>query len=165
MKITAQEEYGLRCLLQLAQAKAEEGLTVGEIARREGLSPAYVEKLLRLLGKAGLIHSVRGINGGYLLSRKPGEIRLGAVVQALGKVLTTQGICNRFTGNRASCIHIDNCCIRSAWATLTQAIENFLDETSLSDLTGTEVKSRQMFQHRMMGQTRFPLQRGLSSKG
>lgn len=164
MKITAQEEYGLRCLLQLAQANAEEGLTVGEIALREGLSPAYVEKLLRLIGKAGLIHSVRGIKGGYLLSRKLEEITLGTVVRALGKVLTTQGICDRYTGNRASCIHIDNCCIRSAWATLTQAIEHFLDETSLSDLMGSEVKTRQMLQHRMSGQSRFPIQRGLSSK-
>lgn len=164
MKITAQEEYGLRCLLQLAQAKAEKGLTVKEIALKEGLSSAYVEKLLRLMGKAGLIHSVRGIRGGYLLSKTLEEIKLGTVVRALGKVLTTQGICDRFTGNRTSCIHIDNCCIRAAWATLTQAIESFLDETSLSDLMGTEVKTRQMFQHRMLGQSRFPLQRGLSPK-
>ena len=164
MKITAQEEYGLRCLLQLAQAKADQGLTVKEVARKEGLSPAYVEKLLRLMGKAGLIHSVRGIKGGYLLSCSPEEIRLGMVVRALGKVLTTQGICDRYTGNRTSCIHIDNCCIRSAWATLTQSIEHFLDGTSLSDLMGSETKTLQMLQHRMSGQTQFPLNRGNSSE-
>ena len=155
MKITAQEEYGLRCLLQLAQADREKGLTVREIASKEGLSPAYVEKLLRLLSQSGIIHSVRGIKGGYLLNRKPQEIRLSDVVKALGAVPNTHEICDRFTGNRQSCIHIDNCCIRAAWATLTQMLENFLEGTSLSDLIGPESKARQSFGERVPLQTRF----------
>tara|TARA_B100000315_G_scaffold231538_1_gene242919 strand:+ start:70 stop:543 length:474 start_codon:yes stop_codon:yes gene_type:complete len=137
MKITAQEEYGLRCLLQLARANEAEGLTVKEIASREGLSQAYVEKLLRLLGKAELIHSVRGVNGGYLLSKKPQEIHLSSVVRALGSVLNTDEICDKFSGKRETCIHIDDCCIRAAWTTLTQSIESFLDQTLLSDLIET----------------------------
>ena len=161
MKITAQEEYGLRCLLQLAHGDEEKRLTVKEIALREGLSPAYVEKLLRLLGKAGLIHSVRGVKGGYLLNKKPHEISLGAVVRALGQVPTTHEICNQFTGNRAHCIHIDNCCIRAAWETLTVAIQAFLDRTFLSDLTGAEAKVRQALnQQGSVVLTRFPVDRG-----
>ncbi|MBI3318651.1 MAG: Rrf2 family transcriptional regulator [Candidatus Omnitrophica bacterium] len=149
MKITSLEEYGLRCLLQLSQADEEKGMTVREIASLEGLSPAYVEKLLRLLGKAGLIHSVRGMHGGYLLSRKPNEINLGAVVRALGSVMTTQEICDRHPGNRASCVHIEDCCIRSAWATLTGAIENFMDKVYISDLIGPEAKVRRTLQRRV----------------
>ena len=148
MKITAQEEYGLRCLLQLAQADAQ-GLTVKEIATREGLSPAYVEKLLRLLAKGGLIHSVRGAHGGYLLSRKPQEIRLGEAVRALGKVPTIQEICDRHPGNRASCVHLEDCCIRSAWSTLTSAIESLMSKVFISDLMGPEVKVRQNLQQRI----------------
>ena len=159
MKITAQEEYGLRCLLQLARASTGTGFTVKEIARLEGLSPAYVEKLLRLMGRASLTQSVRGIKGGYLLARKPQEISLGAVVRALGKVESTSEICGRFTGQRDTCIHIDNCCIRSAWATLTQKIEAFLNSITLTDLTGTESRARQVFSERMADQTRFPLTR------
>lgn len=146
MKITAQEEYGLRCLLQLAQAEPKRGLPVKEIALREGLSPAYVEKLLRLLAKGGLIHSVRGSHGGYLLSRAPREISLGNVVQALGSVLTTSEICTRHPGNRTECIHIDECCIRSVWATLTSAVENFMEKVRLSDLVGPEEKVRKSLQ-------------------
>jgi len=142
MKLSTQEEYGLRCLLQLARADREAGLTVKEIALREGLSTAYVEKLLRLLGKAELIHSVRGIKGGYLLSKKTHEITLGAVVRALGSLPNTEEICDRFTGNLKSCIHIDDCCVRAAWTTLTQAIDSFLDQTKLSDLVGTEKPQR-----------------------
>ncbi len=150
MKITAQEEYGLRCLLQLAQAEAKRGLTVKEIASLEGLSPAYVEKLLRLLGKAGLIHSVRGTKGGYLLDRTPEEISLGSVVGALGKIPTTDEICNRYTGNRTSCIHIDECCIRSALETLTFTLQNFLEKTFLSDLIGSEAGARRTLGQRMI---------------
>ena len=150
MKITAQEEYGLRCLMQLAQTDKEKGLTVREIALREGLSPAYVEKLLRLLGKGGLIHSVRGVKGGYLLNKKPQEISLGSVVRALGKIPTSREICDRFTGNRTRCIHIDNCCIRAAWETMTAAIHSFLDKTFLSDLVGGEAKVRQALNHQTL---------------
>ena len=152
MKITAQEEYGLRCLLQLARASTGTGFTVKEIARLEGLSPAYVEKLLRLMGRAGLTQSVRGIKGGYLLARKPQEISLGAVVRALGKVESTSEICGRFTGQRDTCIHIDNCCIRSAWATLTQMMERFLEKTYLSDLMGNEGRIRQTLEARVATQ-------------
>ena len=69
MKITAQEEYGLRCLLQLARMPQGQIVSVKEIADKEGLSGANVEKLLRLLSHAGLVHSVRGIKGGYVLNR------------------------------------------------------------------------------------------------
>ncbi len=148
MKISAQEEYGLRCLLQLALSSQEEGTTVKEIARLEGLSPAYVEKLLRTLGKAGLIHSLRGTKGGYRLNRTPSEIGLGEVVRALGSVPSTSQICDRFTGQLDSCIHMDNCCIRSAWATLNHAIQNFLDNTYLSDLMGGEAHALEMLQTR-----------------
>lgn len=149
MKITSQEEYGLRCLLQLTQADPAMGVTVKEIAAREGLSPAYVEKLLRLLAKAGFIHSVRGVHGGYLLTRKPAEISLGEVVRALGSLPTTQEICDRHPGNRTSCIHIDDCCIRSAWATLTSAIEGFMAKVFISDLVGPETKVRLLLQQRI----------------
>ena len=157
MKITAQEEYGLRCLLQLAQTDRNTGLTVKEIALREGLSSAYVEKLLRLMGRAGLIHSVRGMKGGYLLNRRPQEIMLGDVVRALGKVPTTNDICHRFTGNRTSCIHIDECCIRSVWETMTHVIQQFLDTTSLSELVGSEAKIRNTFSRRIMLQTQLSI--------
>lgn len=138
MKITAQEEYGLRCLLQLAKPDHEGVLTVGEIARREGISSAYAEKLLRLLSKRGLAQSARGTHGGYGLSRPLSEITLGNVVRALGNVPSTTEICERYTGNRAACIHVDNCGIRSVWAGLTQYLQRFLDDTPLSLLVQPE---------------------------
>ncbi len=138
MKISAQEEYGLRCLLQLARSKQGEVVTVKVIAKQEGLSTAYVEKLLRLLSKAGLVHSLRGINGGYVLNRSPQQVMLGEVVRALGQVLSTDHICHQFTGTQDACVHFSNCGIRSVWSGLTGYIQSFLDRTSVASLLGDE---------------------------
>ena len=85
MKITAQEEYGLRCLLRLARAEDGQSLTIPEIAAAEGLSVPYVAKLLSVLRQAGLIESVRGRAGGYRLARPPAEIGLGSVLLVAGR--------------------------------------------------------------------------------
>ena len=138
MKISAQEEYGLRCLLQLARARDGQVMTVREIAGKEALSSAYVEKLLRLLAKAGLVHSLRGLRGGYVLNRAPSEITLGEVVRAIGQVPTTSHICTQFTGTQAECVHFSNCGIRSVWSGLTNYIQHFLDHATLESLLGDE---------------------------
>src|SRR5437016_10167392 len=87
MKITAQEEYGLRCLLRLARAADGQSLTIPEIAAVEGLSGAYVAKILAVLRQAGLIESVRGRAGGYRLAKAPAEIGLGTVIMSIGDPL------------------------------------------------------------------------------
>ena len=138
MKISAQEEYGLRCLLQLARMQHGQVVTVKEIARKEALSMAYVEKLLRLLGKAGLVHSLRGTKGGYVLNRAPSQVTLGEVVRAVGQVPSTSHICTQFTGTQAECVHFSNCGIRSVWSGLTNFIQNFLDHTTVDSLLGDE---------------------------
>ena len=138
MKISAQEEYGLRCILQLARAEQGSVVTVKEIAQKEALSTAYVEKLLRLLAKAGLVHSLRGVRGGYILNRPPSQVTLGEVVGAMGQVPSTEHICHQFTGTRQECIHFSNCGIRSVWSGLTTYIQGFLDHTTLDSLLGDE---------------------------
>ncbi|HEX4949114.1 MAG TPA: Rrf2 family transcriptional regulator, partial [Blastocatellia bacterium] len=82
MKITAQEEYGLRCMLQLARQTSGEPLMVRDIADREGLSIAYVEKILWTLSRSGIIESVRGPKGGYRLTRPCSEISIGELMRA-----------------------------------------------------------------------------------
>ena len=138
MKVTAQEEYGLRCLIQLARMPQSQIVRVKEIAAKEGLSNAYVEKLLRLLARAGLVHSARGLKGGYALCRAASAITLGDVVLALGTVETMNHICTQFTGNLRTCIHFNDCGLRSAWAGLTTSIQTFLDQTTLDSLLENE---------------------------
>jgi len=138
MKVTAQEEYGLRCLLQLARSPQGRVTSVKEVAEKEGLSSAYVEKLLRILARGGLVHSARGVKGGYGLNRPAAAITLGEVVRALGTVETTTHICSVYTGNQDACVHFSDCGIRSVWSGLTTYIQRFLDETTLDSLLASE---------------------------
>jgi Rrf2 family protein len=104
MKISAQEEYGLRCLVQLATLPAGESLTLNQIAEREGISQANAGKLMWLLNKAGFVQAMRGTKGGYTLARSAGEIRLNEVI----KVLDDDEIkdhCKSYTGVLESCVH------------------------------------------------------------
>jgi DNA-binding transcriptional ArsR family regulator len=77
MKVTAQEEYGLRCLVQVARGHAQgRSLSITEIAQGEGLSTPYVGKILAVLRKGGLVTAARGRSGGYTLTRNPRAITL-----------------------------------------------------------------------------------------
>src|SRR4029079_15479481 len=97
MKISAQEEYGLRCLVQLANLPEGESLTLPQIAEREGISTANAGKLMWLLNKAGFVHSTRGTKGGYLLSRPASEIRLSELIKVLDDDVL-QKHCGSYTG-------------------------------------------------------------------
>jgi len=137
MKITAQEEYGLRCLLRLARQASEGSLTIPEIAAAENLSPAYVAKLLAVLRQAGLVESVRGRAGGYRLSRPAAQVRLGSVLLVLGEPLFDEPVyCERHAGPETTgpCIHQDGCTLKGLWQTLEQWLRHVLDQISLEDL-------------------------------
>src|SRR5438876_5529899 len=117
MKITSQEEYGLRCLLCLAAADGQ-SLTIPEIAAAEGLSTPYVAKLLAVLRQAGLIDSVRGRAGGYRLARRPLDITLGEVLAVLGEpIFDDPGYCLRHAGTETdgNCVHSGRCNLKDLW--------------------------------------------------
>ena len=101
MKITAQEEYGLRCLLRLA--KADSGsITLPEVAAAEGLSVPYVAKLMAVLRHAGLLESVRGRSGGYSLAKPAEDIGLGSLLLILGEPLFDEHeYCQKHAGTEA----------------------------------------------------------------
>jgi Rrf2 family protein len=152
MKFSAQEEYGLRCILSVARAEAAPEadadpskpagdprcLTTQEIAEREGLSLQYTGKLIRILCRAGLIESVRGRKGGYRLARPAGEISVAETLDALGGKIYEAGTCERYRGDRSFCVHTNDCSIRSLWAGLQIMIDRVLSTTTLRDLIATQ---------------------------
>ena len=152
MKFSAQEEYGLRCILSLARGEAnikklaagepEAAVrnypTVSEVASQEGISIQSVRELLGLLAKADLIEGVRGCRGGYQLSRPVEEITIAEVLQVLGGRLYESETCSRFTGDRKFCVHSNECSLRSLWSGLQLILDGVLDKVTLKDLTGTE---------------------------
>lgn len=84
MKFSTRTLYGLRAVLVLAGRFGEGSLSVSQIARREGISVAYLEQILNALKKKGMVKSVRGPQGGYALSRKPSEITLKDLFDSFG---------------------------------------------------------------------------------
>jgi Rrf2 family protein len=139
MKVSAQEEYGLRCLLQLAGLRAGESLTLPQIAEREGISQANAGKLLWILNKAGLVASTRGTKGGYRLARAAKEIRLSEVIKVLDEDVL-DGHCKSYTGVLDSCVHTGNCGIRPIIVGLHDVVEQALSNITLAQLVGTESK-------------------------
>jgi len=138
MKFTAPEEYGLRCILQIARHGSTGSVTISELAHQESLSPAYVAKLARILRKAGLIESIRGQKGGYRLARPADEISVAEVLTALGGQLYSNDFCSHHSGSGHSCVHLRDCSIRSVLSGVERLVQNVLAQCRLSDLLRTE---------------------------
>lgn len=152
MKITAQEEYGLRCLLHLARVEGEHSLTIPEIAAAEGLSQPYAAKLLAVLRQAGLIESVRGRAGGYRLAQPPADIALGSLLLVLGEPLFEDpGYCREHAGGSADglCVHHGGCTLRALWQTLEQWMRGALNEITLADLLQNEGQITELLRARL----------------
>lgn len=149
MKISAQEEYGLRCLVQLANLPEGESLTLPQIAELEGISTANAGKLLWLLNKAGFVNSTRGTKGGYFLSRPARDIRLSEIIKVLDEDVLSKH-CESYTGVLDSCVHKGDCGIRPVIVGLHEIVENALSQITLAQLVGNEESVDKMF-HEIKG--------------
>ncbi len=139
MKFSSTEEYGLRCMLQMAR-KGEKGTTtIVELAQKENLTPAYVAKIMSVLRKGGLVQSIRGQSGGYQLVRAPQDINVNEVLESLGgKFFSREEYCSTPSGDHSVCIHSMDCAIRSLWIGLSNSMTGYLMKCKLSDLVMTE---------------------------
>ncbi|MDA0333733.1 MAG: Rrf2 family transcriptional regulator [bacterium] len=135
MKLSAQEEYGLRCLLQVARQPQGQSVTIPEIADAEGVSPHNVARYLGALRKGGIIGSERGQHGGYTLAREPSSIVVAEVLAALGDPLYDPSFCNHFTGAGDTCQHTAvDCSIRGLWMQVQNAVDDVLARINLQQL-------------------------------
>jgi Rrf2 family protein len=154
MKISAQEEYGLRCLLQIARRGHAASPSITEIAEAEGLSAPYAAKLLALLRQEGFIESTRGRSGGYRLNRPAEDIRIGSVLTALGEHLFAEGdFCQKHAGTETAdgaCVHsAGSCNLRSLWQTLESWMWQTLDGLTLADLLQNEQSVAELMRQRL----------------
>src|ERR1035438_10629162 len=110
MKIGANEEYGVRCLVRLAYAGYTGGsLTIPEISEAEGVSPAYAAKILRALRKGGFVKAARGKEGGYTLARPAAGNVIGDGMDALGGGVFGSDFCDSHAGQAAICTRSVDC--------------------------------------------------------
>ncbi len=138
MRFSANEEYGLRCLLRLGKQAPDASLTIPEISKAEGISTPYVAKIMRILRRAGFVASARGKAGGYSLARPVDQIRVSDLLGVLGGRLFEPGFCDRHTGQEDVCTNSVDCSIRSLWQAIQITVDELLVKITLGDLLRNE---------------------------
>ena len=141
MKITAQEEYGLRILIRIASCKDSEGMSIPQLSEAEGLTSHYIAKLTRSLRLSDFIRSTPGNKGGYVLAKSPDKIVIKEVLETLGGVLFDKDFCGTHTGVTRFCINSVDCSARSLWNIVQLTLNNLLQKITLADLVASELDS------------------------
>ncbi len=139
MKLSTRTRYGMRALLELALAYKMRPLQIKVMAERQNISNKYLEQLVAMLKTAGLVRSIRGPHGGYVLAAAPGEIKLSDIFRTLeGPMLTVE--CVKYENICPS--HAD-CATRKLWVQIDNAILSVLENKTLQDLVEMTAKEKQ----------------------
>lgn len=140
MHISAIEEYGLRCALQLASLESGAVLAASQIAEREGISVQYASKIMHLFRRSGLVTASRGMQGGFRLARPAEAVSLRAVFAAIRE--EKSGFCSQFKGLQSECVHLQDCSVRPVWDVLSSYFDSVLERLTLADLARKEAETR-----------------------
>jgi Rrf2 family cysteine metabolism transcriptional repressor len=130
MNLTTICRYGIRAMIELANRYGEEPIPLRAIAEEQHISRKYLDHIMRLLKNAGLVRVVKGVRGGFQLSRPSAEIKVSEIFHVLEgdsflvECVSDMGICDRS----------DNCAARNVWAELSRRMEEFLSSKTLADL-------------------------------
>jgi Rrf2 family iron-sulfur cluster assembly transcriptional regulator len=143
MHLLAQEEYGLRCLLQVANGPSDRPMAISDIAEAEGLSLEFSAKLLRQLRIGGLLESRRGVSGGYWLTRPAEEISVWDALQVLGGTFLSDRFCEEHPGQATSCLRNSNCGIRPMWELIESSLRELLSKVNIAELNNGECCMRE----------------------
>jgi Rrf2 family protein len=139
MKLSTKSTYGLRAMLNVAVSNGDEAVSSADIAKREGISIAYLEQLLNKLRRNGLIESIRGPKGGYVLSKSASEITVADIVRTLEGSIYPVDCATRGTDGD-SCKKGKSCVPKLVWHKLAKAINDCLESVTLEDLCDEAVK-------------------------
>src|SRR5882724_8043140 len=154
MKITAQEEYGLRILIRIARYQDKQGMSIPQLTEAEGLTSHYVAKLTRILRMKGFINSTPGYKGGYVLAMPAQKIIINNVLKALGGALFNTSYCGSHAGTMKICTNSVDCSARSLWTMIQYTVDQLLDKVTLHDLVSSEVQSGKILEQMVQEFTR-----------
>lgn len=130
MKISTKGRYALRAMLDIALQPSDAPVSLRDISRREEISMKYLEQLVPSLTRAGLLRSVRGVGGGYVLTRKPEEYTVGEILRAAeGELIPVECV-----GRGGCCQRIAHCVTVEVWQDIARAIDEVVDHRTLADL-------------------------------
>ncbi len=151
MRLNPQTEYGVRCMMQVALAASDKPITVAEVAEREGLSADYAGKLLYWLRRAGLVNSIQGRKGGFVLARPAYTISVAEMLHVFSSHLFDDDFCQCYTGSQAECVRVNSCSLRPVWWGISELITGTLERISLMDLICTEEEVLDRMRHVIEG--------------
>ncbi len=133
MRFSTRGRYGTRAMHVLARYYGQGPVPLRKIARDQGISEAYLEQLVSEMRKAGLVKSVRGSQGGYMLARPPEKVTVGDVVRVLeGPIAPTECVANENGGE--TCRLSPECVSRRVWERVRDSMQEVLDSVTLADM-------------------------------
>lgn len=136
MKISTKGRYALRLMLDLALNDSEKPIRIKEIAKRQGISDKYLEQIISVLNKARFVRSVRGPQGGYLLTKKPEEYTVGMILRLTEGSMAPVDCIDEELG---TCSRMDDCATSIVWKRLNDAICDVIDHITLEDLVNWQI--------------------------
>jgi Rrf2 family cysteine metabolism transcriptional repressor len=134
MKLSTKSTYGLRAMLNIALGEEKAPVSINDIARKEGISVAYLEQLLNRLRRAGLIESIRGPKGGYRLADDPDKLTVRDIVKTLDGEIVPVHCIEAKKNRKGACKKTKDCVPKIVWFKLHKAIDDCLNSITLEDL-------------------------------
>jgi Rrf2 family protein len=130
MQITRSEEYGLRGLVFLAKQPPQKVTLVSEVSNKQKIPGTFLAKIFQRLTKAGLLRSIRGAKGGFVLGKPPNEITIKEIIEAIEGPIAL----NRCLLKKGECEEEKICPLQSVWEEVQQRFIDILDNTTIEDL-------------------------------
>ena len=143
MKLSTRTRYGIRAIIELAEHYGEGPLQLRIIARDQGVSVKYLEQLMAMLKSAGIVRSVRGSKGGYVLAKSPAQIKVSDCFECLeGTVITTECV-----DSDSYCERKNNCMARQLWADVQNAVMGVLESMTLQSIVDRSKQNKAIHYH------------------
>ena len=144
MKLSTRSRYGLKAIVELAVYYGEGPVSLPQLAAAQEISEAYLEQLLRSLRLGGIVETIRGAQGGYVLSRSPAEISVEEALRVLeGSTAVVDCVGTESSGCKNAC----TCSARPLFLKLQNKINGVLEETSIQDLADDYIEQKRRLLH------------------
>jgi len=138
MRLSTRGRYGARVMLELALRHKEGAVSIKDIAESQDISAKYLVQIITALKAAGLVVSIRGSGGGYVLARPPSRITLGEVIRALeGSIAPVHCV-----DNPKACPRTDFCVTHEVWAQMKGAVDRIVDSLDLGKMVKMHNKKK-----------------------
>lgn len=131
MKLSTKGRYGVKAMFEVALHYGKEPVSIKMIAEKQDISEYYLEQLFASLRKAGLINSIRGAQGGYVLSRPPGEITVADILNVLEGPIE---ISDCISDDEMSCSRMNYCATRLLWIKIRDSVNQVINSITLQDM-------------------------------